>query len=293
MRRSFSWLGVLALACAGCAHFEVRDHFERSFEQTVEGPVSRLEVENSSGDVRIRGVPGARLTVRGRVTAYASSSDKARELAEKIASAPPVERSGDVLSVGRIRERESGLFQGVSVDYELVVPPELSASIDSSSGDVEVQGIRGAVKVDSSSGTVKLFQVGSAEVDSSSGDVVLKEIPGDIQVDSSSGDVDIHATPGPQARWKVDASSGDVTVSVAPDAAFHLDAATSSGDVKSDLPIRVRGTFDSDELHGKVGEGPSEAEVKLTTSSGDIHIRQEGSAGSQTPKGAPEARAGR
>jgi hypothetical protein len=61
-------------------------------------------------------------------------------------------------------------------------------------------------------------------------------------------------------------------VSVAPHAAFHLDAETSSGEVKSELPIRVRGPFDSDELHGKVGEGPSEAEVKLSTSSGDIHL---------------------
>jgi hypothetical protein len=293
MRRSLSGLGVLALACAGCAHIEVRDHFERSFEQAVEGPVSRVEVDNSSGDVRIRGVPGARLTVRGRVSAYASSQAKARELAERIVSAPPVERSGDVLIVGRQLERESSLFQGVSIDYELVVPPELSAFIDSSSGDVEVRGIQGPVKVDSSSGDVKLIQVGAAQVDSSSGDVVLEQVPGDIAVDSSSGDVVIRATPTRQARWKVDASSGDVTVSVAPHAAFHLDAETSSGEVKSELPIRVQGTFDSDEVHGKVGEGPSEAEVKLSTSSGDIHIRQERGGGSQTQEGAPEARAGR
>jgi DUF4097 and DUF4098 domain-containing protein YvlB len=184
-----------------------------------------------------------------------------------------VESSGEVLRVGRQRRWESGFLEGVSVDYELVVPPELAASIDTSSGEVEVQRLQGAVQVDSASGNVTLRQVGAAQVNSSSGDVVLEGIAGDIDVDSSSGNVEVHASPSPHARWKIDSSSGDVTLAVGPGSAFHLDAATASGSVKSELPIRVRGTFSSDELHGEVGEGASQAEVKVDTASGDIHLR--------------------
>jgi putative adhesin len=275
MRTSMSWLGVLVAACTGCAHLEMREKFEQSFEQSVEGPVSRIEVDTSSGFVHIRGVPGAKLNVRGRITAYARSAERARELAGQIAQAPPVERSGKVLHVGGHLRQRPGFAEGISIDYELTVPPELEAVVDSSSGDVEVNGLQGAVQVNSSSGDVKLSQVGAAKVDSSSGDVVLEEIGGDIDVDSSSGDVKILASPGPHARWVVDASSGDVILAVAPHAAFHLHAATSSGRVKTDLPIRVRGSFDSNELHGIIGEGPSEAEVKIGASSGDIRILQQ------------------
>ncbi|WP_224372802.1 DUF4097 family beta strand repeat-containing protein [Hyalangium versicolor] len=282
MQRSLSWVGLLALACGGCAHYEVRDAFEQSFEQTVEGPVTRVEVESSSGDVRIQGVPGAPVKVKGRISVYAGSQAKAREVAEQIARTPPVERSGQVVSVGKHVDTGGHLFGGVSIDYEVVVPPELSAFVNSSSGDVEVSGLQGEVKVDSSSGEVKLRQVGSAKVSSSSGNVVLEGVAGDIEVDSSSGDVDVRATPGPKARWDIEASSGDVTLTVAPDAAFQLDASTSSGNVKSEIPIRIRGTVDEDELHGKVGDRPSEAEVKLGTSSGDIRIREEG-------RGSPQA----
>ncbi|WP_224250058.1 DUF4097 family beta strand repeat-containing protein [Hyalangium gracile] len=278
MQRSLSWWGVLALACAGCAHVEARERFEQSFEQTVEGPISRVEVDTSSGDVRIRGVPGARLTVTGQISARAGSTEKARAIAEQIVRAPPVERSGDVLYVGRHLEVDSGLLQWVSIDYEVVVPPEVAASIDSASGDVEVQGVQGAVKVDSSSGDVRLTQVGSARINSSSGDVVLEEVAGDLEVDSSSGDVTVRATPRRQARWDLDASSGDISLAVEADAAFHLDASTSSGGVKSELPIRIQGTFEDDELHGQVGEGASEATVKASTSSGDITLRQQGPA---------------
>jgi hypothetical protein len=281
MQRSWSWVSALALACVGCAHIEARSQFEQSFEQSVEGAVSRVEVDTSSGLVRIRGVPGAQLRVTGRIFAHAGSQKKARELAEQIAKAPPLERAGDVLYVGRQQRPESGLFEGVEIDYELVVPPELSVVIDSSSGDVDVRGLRGAVQVDSSSGDVRLSQVGAAKINSSSGDVVLEEVGGDIEVDSSSGDVQIHASPSAHAQWDIDTSSGDVTLAVAPSAAFRFDASTSSGEVKTDLPIRVRGTFESDELHGDVGEGPSEARVKVDTSSGDIHIRREGQSGAQ------------
>lgn len=276
MRTSVSWLGVLVAACTGCAHLQAREQFEQSFEQPVEGPVSRVEVETSSGFVHIRGVPGAKLTVTGRISAYARSAEKARELAGRIAQAPPVERSGEVLYVGRQLHQELSFAEGISVDYELTVPPELGAVIDTSSGDVEVDGLQGAVQVDSSSGDVSLSRVGSAKVDSSSGDVVLKEIRGDIDVDTSSGDVKIRASPGPRTRWIVDTSSGDVTLAVDSHSAFRLHATTSSGDVKTDLPIRVRGTVDSDELHGDIGEGPSEAEVKIGTSSGDVSILQQG-----------------
>jgi hypothetical protein len=283
MQRSWVWLCALALAFTGCAHIEPRSRFEKTLERSVEAPFSRVQVDSSSGFVRLRGVTGAPPTVKVRITAYAGSPEKARELAEQIAREQLVRHSGDVLVVGRESRNEVHFFSfaGVDIDYDLVVPPELSAFIDSSSGDVEVDSVRGAVKVDSSSGEVTMRRVGSAQVDSSSGDVVLEEVAGDIVVDSSSGDVQIRATPSRQARWRIDASSGDVTLAMSPGSAFHLDASTSSGEVKSDFPIRVQGTVDSDELHGKVGDGPSDAEVKIDTSSGDIYLRQDGAPGAR------------
>ncbi|KFE63924.1 DUF4097 family beta strand repeat-containing protein [Hyalangium minutum] len=281
MQRSWGWLFLLALAGVGCAHFEARNQFEQSFEQSGEGPLSRVEVDTSSGDVRIQGVPGARFQVTGRISVYASSPEKARELAEQIAREPPVEVSGQVLSLGRKKLPGDGMFQGVSIDYVVVVPPEVAASIDTSSGDVEVRGLQGPVKVDSSSGDVRLTQVGAAQVNSSSGEVVLEEVAGDIEVDSSSGDVQVRGSPSARARWDIDASSGDITLAVAPDASFHFEAHTSSGEVKTEVPIRVRGTVDSDSLEGKVGEGVTEAEVKVHASSGDIRLRHHGASGAQ------------
>jgi DUF4097 and DUF4098 domain-containing protein YvlB len=105
--------------------------------------------------------------------------------------------------------------------------------IETGSGSIRVRGIRGALRVESGSGTVR------AE----------GEMTGD---------------------WRLRSSSGGVTIGLPVGAAFELNARTSSGDIVSDHEINVR-QLGKQEIRGQVGAGGHMLEVR--TSSGDIRIK--------------------
>ncbi len=265
-------LVALALvSTSGCFHWQVRSEAEQTFTYTAENDFSQVEIESASGDVRVHAKSGAAFSVVGRVHAWSVDKTRAQAVADQVRAAPPIERSGDLVRIGRTRS--ASWSEGYSIDYDITLPSAVQASVFSASGDVEVTGVEGEVKVDSASGQVTVNGAGAARVNSASGDVTLREIAGDLEVDSSSGDVRIEATPSAQSQWQVDVSSGDVTMTVAPTAAFHFDASTSSGAVSSGLPLRIQGRIDSDALHGEVGNSENNARVKVRTSSGDLRLR--------------------
>ncbi|MDW8110621.1 MAG: DUF4097 family beta strand repeat-containing protein [Candidatus Bipolaricaulota bacterium] len=288
----------------------LEDRFERTL--SVSGPV-KLMVETGSGDIQVRRGAEGTLVVQGRVFIHALSRDQAHELAAKIKSDPPIEVSGNTVKVGDLSKyRESiswflGPFLGI--DFDIQVPYETEAKIDSGSGDQLIRDIRGPVRAEAGSGDIHIAHIerevtvdtgsgniavvgsakvsadagsgdielreiaGDVQIDVGSGDVVLQEIGGNIDVDTGSGDIRIDSGLGTGVRWQLETSSGDVSISLPAEARFALAVETSSGDIEVDFPLTVTGKLSKHELRGTVGDSPS-AQIKIETSSGDVRIQK-------------------
>jgi DUF4097 and DUF4098 domain-containing protein YvlB len=102
----------------------------------------------------------------------------------------------------------------------------------------------------------------------SSGHIDLRGVQGPLRAESSSGGISVQGTPA--GEWDVTSSSGTIRLALREGAAFDLDARTRSGGIDSRHPITVVGTIDRHSLAGKVrGGGPL---VRLRASSGSIRI---------------------
>jgi hypothetical protein len=146
-------------------------------------------------------------------------------------------------------------------------------TVDTGSGDVEVRDTRvGTLGVDTGSGTVRLEGV-TAEallIDTGSGGVSATGNAGRIDVDTGSGDVSLDLGDR-LAQVAVDAGSGDVTLLVPAGFGAQVSLETSSGDLEVNVPLQVvrRG---GDALEGTIGDG--RGRIQVETGSGRITLRQ-------------------
>ena len=152
--------------------------------------------------------------------------------------------------------------------------------IESGSGDIKGQEFGDEVRIKSGSGDIDLRDVhGKTGISTGSGDVVLGTVhaktviktgSGDLQVDRSEGDVSLTTasgdlTIGAAPRGKVTAKnvSGDVRVGIPAGTPVWTDISTVTGKVRNGL-----------ESAGKPAKDQDHVELRASTVSGDVHLRQ-------------------
>ncbi|MEP6815647.1 MAG: DUF4097 family beta strand repeat-containing protein [Marmoricola sp.] len=172
------------------------------------------------------------------------------------------------------------------------------AKLKSGSGNILLDQATGVVVVDTGSGDTELMTVGGdLRVKSGSGDVRIGTAAGSVGISTGSGDVRIGTT---NAAAVLKTGSGDLTVQRAEtDLSLStasgdlevgrfsrggLRAKSASGDVRIGIPRGVPVWTDITSVSGRVGsdleptgqpaEGQEHAEVRATTVSGDVVLRQ-------------------
>jgi hypothetical protein len=178
-----------------------------------------------------------------------------------------------------------------SVDYTIDVPNAVQVKAQSSSGQIEIDGVGGAVQADASSGQINLTNLGGAvQARSASGSVQLSNIAGEVrastssgqikgtdlrhvrEVSSSSGSILLEGTFVDPAQIR--ASSGSVNVKLLPGSVVRLDVLTHSGSVVLQGGLQLSGGVTKrDRLTGAVGDAPT-ATLSIETSSGSVLISQ-------------------
>ena len=155
---------------------------------------------------------------RRRSLRPASASTAQQKRLDAIVSNPPVEQKGDTIRVGK----DFGKIHNVSIAYTIEVPHDTEISTQVVSGSQDISNVRGPVKVDSASGSIKVNGVerattlntlsGSIDVQnigddlrasSASGSVMASKIKGDVRISALSGETQI-IDPG----GRVDADTG-------------------------------------------------------------------------------------
>ncbi len=220
------------------------------FDQTVDIPAgARLIVQNVLGDVRLRGAEGTtQMRVHAEGTIRAEKPEQAEMTAESWS--PVIEQRGDVVFV---RLARAGKF--ASADVDITVPVGTSVEIQSTAGDVLVEGTRAPVSVESASGDILVREAtGRVRLISASGDVSVEQSETEsIDMQTQSGDIHCESctctgTEGLRART----ASGDLVARQL--TAKQVSLTSASGDIRLEF-----GTAFSGEAH-------------LQTASGDVTV---------------------
>jgi putative adhesin len=291
---------LLPVALAGRVLGAAQGSFERTLKVT--GPVE-LTVTTGSGRIDVSSGGASTVLVRGTIRATSAWGLSAEERVSRIESKPPIEQDGNVIRVGRIRERE--LSRNVSISYELVVPVETRLRSETGSGDLTVKGLRGPVDADTGSGNITISSIADdVKANTGSGDIRLTAVKGSVHADTGSGSIrgtdlsngiwadtgsgtvevrgvygrvradtgsgNISAEGTPSSEWRLTAGSGNIVVRLPARMGFNLHAHAEAGRVSVARPLTLQGTLGQNEIRGKSGDGGPLLEVR--SGSGDIRI---------------------
>lgn len=148
----------------------------------------RIQIEASSGFLRVRGVSGSEVKVTG--VAKASTQRLLSEI-RLIA-----ERRGEVVFIKADIEEHNNSWGGNynsgdnyyrGLDLTIEVPSSIALEIEDGSGELEISGTAG-IQLTDGSGSIDLSNiVGPVEIDDGSGEIQLRNIRGNVEVKDGSG----------------------------------------------------------------------------------------------------------
>lgn len=243
---------LLGTACILCfAHFTMHDGDDdlvksKSFTVTKGGS---LEVSVGGGDIRI--VPWDKNEV----------SLKARGIDEEDFDGLTWKMTGNTVVV---RTRSSWDWSG-NVRFEINVPSSFNLDLETSSGNVEVQGtIAGIVKASTSGGDVRCTDIdGDLTMRTSGGDIKAGHVSGEADLNTSGGDIRL---AGVKKGLQAKTSGGDITVG---DVGGEASVSTSGGNVDVG---KVGGRAELITAGGDIDLGGASGAVRVKTAGGDLRI---------------------
>jgi DUF4097 and DUF4098 domain-containing protein YvlB len=266
---------------AGCENGPaITGSFDRNYN--VSGPI-RIELTNASGDVSITGGANGKVHVHAEVRASGMGLDKPQKRLNDIVTNPPVEQRGDTIRIGKDMSRMSNL----SIFYTIQVPRDTEVSSNLASGAQTIRGVRGPVKAQSASGTIRAENIErDAQLTTISGSVSATDIGDDVRISTASGNVDISNIKGdvhakamsgvirvykPGGRVEADAGSGEVEIH---GAAADVQAHAASGRVSVQGNPGADNFWELKTLSGGVQLGvPATANLHLSAEATSGEIR--------------------
>ena len=200
-------------------------------------------------------------------------------------------------------EIASHLLQGADqqmgqVDYELLIPPDATVNLRSSTGPLSAEHLQGDLTLEGADAVVNIRNVsnghvhvrtmggpitltdirnGHIEIASISGDVHLKSVTGPlVQANSGSGKIFYDGDFGSGGDYKFTTHTGDIEALVPADVSADFSAHSVTGQVQHDFPLKPKHSRFSVEagrsFFGTVGKAASE--VVLRSFSGKIRLKQ-------------------
>lgn len=173
-------------------------------------------------------------------------------------------------AVARISARVASgdvLLQGLHVQ---------SVEVESESGDLRAEGIRGGLKARIEGGDVEVIEIeGDVEISACRGDIEVREVHAQrVDLRAEGGSVALALGPVEDGSYRCEADGADVTLRLAEGAACEIEAeATDGGRIApAALPWRELTERSEDRLKGTLRGGG--AIITLRTKGGRIYIRE-------------------
>ena len=249
-------------------------------------PKAALSVNNPYGSVSIKPATGSAVVINAVL-----SSDKVEV---------------DNNFAGNRVDLQSHLLPGADaqsgrVDYEILVPPDTSLALHSSSGNLSAEKIHGDVTLEGAGAIVDLrdisgahvhvktlngpvtltnVQSGYVEVDSLSGNVTLNGVNGPlVQVISTSGGISYLGDFGDHGEYRLTSHSGNIEAIVPDTTSADVSARSVRGEVHDDIPLQPKQhtSFvlkEGSAFWGTMGRAAVSSTVVLRSFNGKIHLRK-------------------
>lgn len=300
---------ILAGWCSGAAGsdsrvFEVRGEQEWMLAREE---AASLSVRTIAGNVRVVGAAGDRLQIHAVKKVRADVEAEARAFLDEIKVDRRREDDRWVIEATWPNRRPREV-RSAEVSFEIDLPRSMrletqitsgsveatgiaEARLRTSSGDLVVRDLGGALDAHTSSGSVRAIRVagplqahvnnggvrieecaGPVEAHVSSGRIELREAPGRVRATVSSGDIEVELGASAEApEVELQTNSGRIQLSLPPTLSARVDAGTTFGRVQVEPDDGVR--FNPRHTHMDAVLGDGRGSVHLGTSVGDIHIR--------------------
>jgi len=279
----FQQLGAVTLVLATCLASAAFAETQKEYSFTV-GPNANVSVDTQYGAISVR--PGSSIQV---VVTATLKSDKVE-----------VDRQQN----GNRIQIASHLLPGATeqtgqVDYEVLIPPDATVSVHSSTGPLSAERLQGHltlegpdamvnvrnvenghVHVQTMRGPITLTDVrnGHVEVASISGDVHLKSVTGPlVQANSGSGKIFYDGDFGSGGDYRLTTHTGDIEALVPADVSADFSAHSVLGRVQNEFPLQPKqhSPFSVEAGRSFVGTtGEAASEVVLRSFSGKIRLKQ-------------------
>jgi putative adhesin len=208
-RITLAALATTLLACilAVPAHANDCKHTTHRTATSAGPDIKRVVVEAGAGDLVVRGGDSGEVKVDGRACASTA------ELLDGIQV--EIRRDGDTVYVRTVLPDSSnvvlfGFSRYAYLDVTVDVPKTATMKIDDSSGDMRVSDVNGAAITDSSGDQTLEHIAGDLDVADSSGEIHITDVRGGLRLRDSSGDIDVDNVQG-DVLVTVD-SSGDMDI---------------------------------------------------------------------------------
>jgi hypothetical protein len=230
------------------------------------GPNGSISIHNVSGDVRISGYNGEGV----QVTAYKEGRDQERVEVED-------RSAGNRVDLRARYENCHNCSTNASIRFEVQVPRAVNYNfeeIETASGNVNVNGAMGRLRVNTASGDVMVQDFnGFINANTASGTMQVKDVVGAVKASTASGDVNVEmARVEGNDNLVFSTASGDIHVKMPASLDADVAMSTSSGDVKTDFPLEVKrdGYGPQRSARGRLGSGTRL--LRISSASGDIDL---------------------
>jgi DUF4097 and DUF4098 domain-containing protein YvlB len=184
------------------------------------------------------------------------------------------------------------------IDYELLIPPDATLNLRSSTGPLSAERLHGDLTMEGTDSVVNVRNVenghvhvrtmrgpitltdvsnGHIELSSISGDVRLKSVTGAlVQVTSGSGRIFYDGDFGSGGEYKFTTHRGDIEALVPADVSADFRAHSVLGRVQHDFPLQAKHSrFPAEAGRSFFGTaGKASSEVELRSFSGRIRLKQ-------------------
>lgn len=260
----FRLSAAAALLCVVVTSEAFAQDYQKSYRL---GAGDTISVRNVSGDINITGQEGDSVTVN------AIKEGRDRELVEI------EDKSGaGRVDLGVKYPRECNC--DASVRFEIRVPRGMRfnfSNLSTASGNIQLKGVSGQVKVSTASGDVLVEDVaGEINASTASGQMNVRNVTGTVSAQSASGDVkvDIARLEG-AGDLKFSTASGDVDVRLPSSLDADVKLSTLSGKVSTNFPLEVKesergpGTTAA----GLIGSGTRR--LRISSASGDVSLNSQ------------------
>ena len=225
------------------------------------GDMPAIEIDNFAGSVDVMAGPAGQVTLNA--TRRAPGALRLNDVQVVVS-----EEGGVV----RIVTRRPATLVAAQVQIEVTVPENAILVVDLGSGDVNVQGVKGGVDVETGAGTitgqdlaggVSLLTgsgqisarnvLGSLGAETGAGAIMVEEVEGSINAHTGSGTINVWRAVGqvrldsgvgtleyrgtPQGECRFTTGTGTIILNLPADVNARVDLSTGMGEVRVDLPV--------------------------------------------------------